>query len=266
MTNPNDSASDKAVPQPDDSERVSRLSSPLPEPTAVENSDDGDAVVPDYETRYRPAREFAGGNVDDGTHRETAFEPPSGLRGTGTMRDIGEGKRKSRMMPRSYSTARVTDDERLWASVAHASAWITFLGGIFTIGAVVPVSIFIPLLIYFLWRRRSDYVAFHALQAFTLQLIGTVGAAVILAAGGLVWGIGMVIAILALVILVGFILVPLWGLVGLALLVITLVMPLAMVFYGTLAALETYNGRDYHYPFIARWVDRQLAGGFLNAV
>jgi uncharacterized Tic20 family protein len=128
------------------------------------------------------------------------------------------------------------------------------------------VSIFIPLLIYFLWRRRSDYVAFHALQAFTLQLIGTVGAAVILAAGGLVWGIGMVIAILALVILVGFILVPLWGLVGLALLVITLVMPLAMVFYGTLAALETYNGRDYHYPFIARWVDRQLAGGFLNAV
>lgn len=231
------------IQKPDDSERVMRLSTPPP-PSDENNADE---VVRDYEARYRPRER---GEAFDQTVTETG---------------IPARKRKP-LTPRSYSNARVTDDEKLWASVAHASAWITFLGGIFTVGAIVPISIFIPLGIYFLWRRRSDYVAFHALQAFTLQLLGTVGAAVILAAGGLVWSIGLVIAVLALFILIGFILLPLWGLVGLGLALFSIVMPLAMIFYGTLAAIETYNGRDYHYPFIARWVDRQLAGGFLNAM
>ena len=73
-----------------------------------------------------------------------------------------------------------------------------------------------------MFRRKSDYVAFHALQAFVIQLIGTVGAALLLAAGGLVWGVGMVIAILAVVVLVGIVLVPIWGLVGIALLLVVL--------------------------------------------
>ncbi|GEM_PF-338042 len=204
-----------------------------------------DATVREYETRYRPR----------------AFDLPA----EASRGDFPEGKQKNRMIPRSYTAARVSDEERLWAAVAHASIWITLFGGIFTIGAFIPVSIFIPLVIYFLFRRRSDFVAFHALQAFTLQLIGVVGAGVLLAAGGFVWGVGMVIAILALVVLVGFVLVPLWGIVGVALLLVTLIMPIAALLYGTLAAVETYNGRDYHYPYIARWVDRQLAGGFLNA-
>jgi uncharacterized Tic20 family protein len=54
-------------------------------------------------------------------------------------------------------------------------------------------------------------------------------------------------------------------LVGIALLIVVALMPLAMLFLGTLAAVETYQGRDYRYAVIARWVDRQLAGGFLNA-
>ena len=78
--------------------------------------------------------------------------------------------------------------------------------------------------------------------------------------------VGLVIALLAMVILIGFILVPVWGIVGVALLLATFGLPIAMIFYSTVAAIETYNGRDYRYPFIARWVDRQLAGGLLNAV
>ena len=97
-----------------------------------------------------------------------------------------------------------------------------------------------------------------------LQLIGTVGAFLLLFVGGLVWGVGMVIALLAVVILVGFILVPFWGLVGIVLLAVTVVLPISMIFFGTYGAVETHNGRDYRYPFIARWVDRQLAGGFLH--
>jgi uncharacterized Tic20 family protein len=168
-------------------------------------------------------------------------------------------------LPRSYSTLRVADDERLWAAVAHGSAWFTLLGGVISIGAILPISVFIPLIIYFAFRRRSDYVAFHALQAFTLQLFGTLGALIVLGVGGLVWVVGMFIAALLMLVLVGFVLIPLWGLVGIALLLVVVAMPILMVFYSTLAAIETYNGRDYRYPFIARWVDRQLAGGFLNA-
>ncbi len=230
------------TPRPDtpteDSARVSRLAAPRTGVSAVSegavtgSGDESDRVVREYESRYR---------------------------GSDTP------KPKRREMPRSYSTARISDDEKLWAAVAHGSVWLTLLGGFLSVGAIVPVSIFVPLVIYFMFRRRSDYVAFHALQAFVLQLVGTVGAFAVLMVGGLVWTLGMVIALMAVVILVGFILVPLWGIVGVALALLILVMPIATLLYGTIAAIETYNGRDYRFPVIAKWVDRQLAGGYLNA-
>jgi uncharacterized Tic20 family protein len=218
--------------QPNDSERVSRLASP-----SADNAQD--SVVREYEDRYLPREEKPKRKPLPGT-------TPGNL-------------------PRSYSTLRVTDEEKLWAAIAHASAWITILAGILSIGAVVPVSVFIPLVIYFVFRRRSDYVAFHALQAFVLQLAGTLGALALLLVGGLVWGVGLVVALLLMIILIGFILVPVWGIVGIVLLLGVIALPIAMVLFGTIAAIETYNGRDYRYPFIARWVDRQMAGGFLNA-
>ena len=220
----------------EDQERVSRLSS----------DSTGDEVVREYEERYYggASKNANGSNADS----RTADRP--------TLRQ--------REMPRSYSTLRVSDDEKLWAAVAHGSVWITLLGGFISGGTVIPLSVFIPLIIYFLFRNKSDYVSFHALQAFVLTLIGTVGAFLLLTIGGIVWGIGMVIALLAMVLLVGFILVPFWALVGVALLAVVVLLPLAMLFLGTFAAIETYNGRDYRYPFIARWVDRQIAGGFLH--
>lgn len=177
---------------------------------------------------------------------------------------LSSEKAKRRDIPRSYSTFNLTQDEKLWAAAAHVSVWFTVLGGAFTGGTVVPLSVFIPLIIYFIFRRRSDFVAFHALQAFTLQVIGTVGALLLFVVGGVVWTIGMIVALLLVLLLVGFVLVPLWGLVGLIMLLITALMPVAMLLFGTIAAFETYNGRDYRYPFVGRWVDRQLAGDFLQ--
>lgn len=221
----------------EDEERVSRLSSPPPpRPTTTSDPVD-DEIVREYERRYY------------GERRERLA--------TSTPR---------REMPRSYSTMRVSDDEKRWAAVAHGSVWLTLLGGFFSGGTILPISVFVPLIIYFLFRSKSDYVAFHALQAFVLTLIGTVGAFLLLAIGGMVWGIGMVVAMLAMLVLVGFVLVPVWGIVGIALLAVVVLLPLAMLFLGTFAAIETYNGRDYRYPFIARWVDRQIAGGFLHTV
>lgn len=208
-----------------DSERVSRLS------TSTEASDSQDAVVAEYEERYAA--------------------PPS-------------GRKRMKDKPRSYSTLNVSDEERRWAAIAHASVWVTFITGFLSAGFTVPVSVFVPLVIYFMYRKRSDYVVFHALQSFVLQLVGTVGALALFVLGGTAWLIGLVIALIAMVVLVGFVLVPVWGLVGIALLLAVVGMPFAMLLFGTIAAIETYNRRDYRYPYIARWVDRQLAGGFLN--
>jgi uncharacterized Tic20 family protein len=171
---------------------------------------------------------------------------------------------KVRAMPRSYSTMNVSEEERLWAAIAHASIWVTILGGIFTIGFVVPVSIFIPLGIYFLYRKKSDYVVFHALQAFVLQLVGTVGVLALAVLGSIIWVIGLVIALLAIFVLAGVVIAPLWVILGIILGLVICLTPLLALLFGTIAAIETYNRRDYRYPFIARWVDRQLAGGFLN--
>ncbi|MBI5670708.1 MAG: DUF4870 domain-containing protein [Chloroflexi bacterium] len=174
--------------------------------------------------------------------------------------------RKLKVKPRSYSTMNISDEERQWAMLAHASIWLTLVGGFLTAGFVVPLSIFVPLVVYFLYRKRSDYVAFHALQAFVLQLIATVGVLALAVVGGTAWLVGMVIALLAVFVLAGIVLVPLWGLVGIALALVLFLTPFAALLLGTIAAVQTYNRLDYRYPFIAKWVDRQLAGGFLNVV
>jgi uncharacterized Tic20 family protein len=174
--------------------------------------------------------------------------------------------RKPKAKPRSYSTMNLTDEERQWAAVAHASIWLTLVGGLFTAGFIVPLSIFTPLVIYFMYRKRSDYVAFHALQAFVLQIISTVGVLALAVVGGTAWVLGMIIAVLAVFVLAGLVLVPLWALVGIALGLLIFAAPFAALLFGTIAAVQTYNRLDYRYPLIAQWVDRQLAGGFLNAV
>jgi uncharacterized Tic20 family protein len=172
--------------------------------------------------------------------------------------------RKRKVMPRSYSTMNVTDEEKLWASVAHASIWVTMFSGFLTAGFTVPISIFIPLVIYLMYRKKSDYVVFHALQAFALQIIATIGVLALAVVGGLAWGIGMIIALLAIFVLAGIILVPLWAIVGMLLALVVFLTPFAALLLATIAAYQTYNRHDYRYPFISRWIDRQLAGGFLN--
>ncbi len=220
----------------EDSERVSRLSTAeseaatAPPPEMPLREPAGDEVVREYEERY-------------------AREP-----------------RKMRDMPRSYSTLHVSDDERLWAAIAHGSVWVTFIMFFTTAGFGVPLSIFIPLIVYLMFRKKSDYVAFHALQAFVLQLLGTVGALTLLVVGGITWLIGLVVALLLIVVIVGFVIAPLWALLGVVLLGIVVIMPFLMLLLGTIATIQTYNRHDYRYPYISRWVDRQLAGGLLNVI
>lgn len=191
---------------------------------------DMDSVVDEYERRYRP-------------------EPAA--------------RRKSK--PRAYSTLRISNEEKLWSAVAHTSVWITFLMAVPTSGLSLPFVVFIPLLIYVAFRNRSDFIAFHSLQAFVLQLICTVGALAAFVVGGIVWWIVLFITVLLSIILIGVPLMVVWIAIGMIAAVLFALLPFAGLIFATIAGVRVYMGNDFRYPYISDWVDRQMAGGLLNA-
>ncbi|MBN1965876.1 MAG: DUF4870 domain-containing protein [Anaerolineae bacterium] len=163
--------------------------------------------------------------------------------------------------PEVRPVAGLSEDERLWAALAHASALLTVAVGMVTGGWGVLLMLFAPLVMYLMYRDRSDFIAFHALQAFALQLVGTVGWAMLLLVGVLVLGIAIVISAIASIILVGIPFLLIFVVLLVLFVPLSLVLPVGMVVLSILGALNTYNGNDYRYPVIARWIDRQLNGG-----
>jgi uncharacterized Tic20 family protein len=238
------------------SERASRLS--------AQDDQDAEAVVAKYERRYHGdpnAVAMSDFSFDDEPKRKRKNDEPAWEQPRRRM-----PRWAAQPAPRAYSSAYLNEDERLWSSIAHASVWITVLGGLFTSGVVVPFSIFIPLIIFLYWRKRSDYVAFQALQAFAVQVLVTAGVALFAFVGGIVWVVGLLIALLLMIVLVGFILVPVWALVGLAVTVLLAVAPFAALALGTVGAVRTYQGRDFQYPGVGRWLDRRLAQSIYQTV
>jgi uncharacterized protein len=121
-------------------------------------------------------------------------------------------------------------DERMWSMFAHLSILLDLITGI---GG--PVA---ALVIWLVYKDRSPRVAFHALQSLWYQIAWIV----ILAVG---WTIATILTFITLGLL-GFVLIPLMGIVSLV--------PFVHQIY---AAVKTYQGTDYRYPFIADWVDSQ---------
>lgn len=158
---------------------------------------------------------------------------------------------------RSYAV-NVDKNERKWAALAHASTLLTALVGLASGGAGVLLTLFIPLFIYFSFRNRSQYVAFHALQAFAIQLIGTVGFLALLIVGFVVWVALVIVSALLIIVLVGLILLPIAVMLLPLFVLASLILPVGMVIYSVIATVETWNGRHYRYPYIARWVESQM--------
>lgn len=177
-----------------------------------------------------------------------------------------ESLRDSIFSTRSLA-AHLDDDERLWGALAHISALMTVGVGIVTGGWAFMLMLFVPLLIYGVFRSRSRYVAFQALQAFALQLIGTVGWALITVLGTLIFAGLIIVSGLASIVLVG---IPFLILFTLLLVVFWLVMAVVAfalnIVLPIIAALTVYNGGDFRYPFIARWVEDQLSGSVLKTM
>ena len=116
-------------------------------------------------------------------------------------------------------------DERTWSMIAHLSVLLSLVTGI---GG--PIA---ALVIWLVYKDRSQRVAFHALQSLWYQ----VAWAVILFVG---WSITFIL----MFVLIGFLLVPVMAIASLV--------PFVHQCY---AAYKVYQGVDYRYPVIADMVD-----------
>ena len=118
-------------------------------------------------------------------------------------------------------------DERTWSVLSHLSMFLN----LFT-GFLGPVA---ALVIWLVYKDRSQKVAFHALESMWYQI----GWLVILAVGWAITG-------LLTMILIGFLLIPVMAVVS--------VMPFAHAGY---AAYRGSKGDEYRYPFAADLVTRR---------
>jgi len=170
----------------------------------------------------------------------------------GNVREMVEGEEVE-----TGGVVQAPTDEWTAAALAHASVLLTLVlaaaGGI---GA--PVGLAVPLAMYFGYREKSRFVAFHALQSFIYQAAGLLIYVVVAAALGvwvaLAWNISGWLA----PVLVGFLLMPFALLLTLLMLLVLVGAPLAWVGYGLYAAYQAYQGRNFYYCLIGERLEMEL--------
>jgi uncharacterized Tic20 family protein len=118
-------------------------------------------------------------------------------------------------------------DEKTWSVLSHLSIFLNLVTGF-----LGPVA---ALIIWLVYKDRSSKVAFHALQSMWYQI----GWLVILA-------VGWTVTALLLVVLIGFLLIPVMAIVS--------VVPFVHAGY---AAYRVNQGDDYRYPIAADMVERR---------
>jgi uncharacterized Tic20 family protein len=140
------------------------------------------------------------------------------------QRDPNYGRQQESQGIRT-SVRMSAEDEQTWSMIAHLSVLlnlITGLGG--------PVA---ALIIWLVYKDRSQRVAFHALQSLWYQIAWIV----ILAVG---WSITFVL----MFVLIGFLLIP-----------VMLLVSLVPFIHQCYATYKVYQGVDYRYPIIADMID-----------
>lgn len=122
---------------------------------------------------------------------------------------------------------------RLWAALAHASILLNMITGILGTLAV--------LILYLVTRRRSPYVAFHALQALAYQLIVWLGG----------WALALLFWLLGSALSDSF-----FGLLVMVLAFLVNLVPLIGVMFAGIGALDLWRGQEFSYPKIGAWALR----------
>lgn len=126
-------------------------------------------------------------------------------------------------------------DERTWAMLAHLSVLVNLVTGL-----LGPLA---ALIIYLVFKDRSRYVAYQALQSTIFQLIAWVGAGVVIA---VMWAVTGVLSAL----IIGILCIPF----ALLLTVTIGLLPVAALVYGVYAAIQTSQGQDFRYWLVGDWV------------
>ncbi len=124
------------------------------------------------------------------------------------------------------------EDERTWAMLAHLSVLLNLVTGLLGVAAA--------LVIYLVYRDRSRYVAFQAMQAFLMQLI-------LWAGGGLLIGVTWAFVGLLSAILIGILLIP----IAVLLTIVFIAFPVIALVYGVVGGIQCSNGQDFRYWLIA---------------
>jgi uncharacterized Tic20 family protein len=139
--------------------------------------------------------------------------------------NYGSPREEPRLSRIPQGSGMSAQDERTWSMLAHLSILLSLVTGI---GG--PIA---ALVIWLVYKDKSQRVAFHALQSLWYQ----VAWAVILFVG---WSITFIL----MFVLIGFLLVPVMAIASLV--------PFVHMCY---AAYKVYQGVDYRYPIIADMVD-----------
>jgi uncharacterized Tic20 family protein len=155
---------------------------------------------------------------------------------------------------RVTATPETTSEERTWAALAHASTLLTMLVSLMTLGVGGLLFVFVPFIIYLVYKDKSDYVAYHAAQSFALQIVGTVGLFVAVLAGTIVLILLWVIAGVLSIILVGLLLIPVALVLTVAFALLIVAAPFVIGGFSIAATIETGGGKDYRYPYLGDWV------------
>lgn len=138
--------------------------------------------------------------------------------------------------PKRGTWAEPTQDDRIMAAVSH-------------IAIVIGLGIILPGIIWLVYRDKSPYVRFQALQAAVWQLVTTVAGFI---AGGCVFTAMIMTGVMAdngngg-----GFVCLPFPIFCGVALLSVV------FTIYGIYAAIATFGGSDFRYPVIGNWLENR---------
>ena len=119
-------------------------------------------------------------------------------------------------------------DERLWATLAHVFALVTFF--------LLGLSLLGPLIVYVIYANRSQYVRGHAVEALNFNIT-------ILIAWIALIVVGVILTISIIGILLLIFLIPLAFALWIYWLVITIV-----------AAIQANQGQPFRYPLSIRFV------------
>jgi hypothetical protein len=132
-------------------------------------------------------------------------------------------------------------DERTWAMMAHLSVLLNLITGI--LGPIAAI------IIYLIYKDRSRYVAYHAMQSFINQLIWWFG-------GGMLIGIMWAIVGALSAILIGIVLIPF----AILFTLVFALLPLGAVIYGIIGGIQTSQGQDFKYWLVGDWTRGTLTG------